>query len=241
MNATAELATAFAGLSHPELLAHKLLGFTKAGGSRPAVWLIELGGRKAVLKDYHACDSAFGQWVGPLLVRRETRALQQLDGLRGIPRLLRVVDARAFLMEYVEAVRWKRRLGENQAKPDFARLAALVAEMHARGIAHCDMRSASNILIAPDGEPYLVDFVAHFRRGSRWNPLWTWLFRQFCRADDGAVAKLKGRIAPHLLEPQERAMLENRSGLDRFARLIGGTVRDLSRGLLTSGRSGDKS
>ncbi len=236
MERAADLSAIFAGLSHAELLGHKLHGFTKAGGSRPAVWLLEREGHKAVLKDYHACDSAFGRGIGPLLVRREARALGQLEGIRGVPRLLRVVDSRSFLMEYIDATRWKRRLGENQPKPDFARLAALVGEMHGRGIAHCDMRSASNILIAPDGEPYLVDFVAHFRRGAGWNPLWSWLFRQFCRADDSAVAKLKSRIAPDLLAPAERAMLESRSGLERLARLIGGSVRDLSRGLLTGKR-----
>lgn len=236
MDGAERLSTVFAGLSHSELLQHKLHGFTKAGGSRPAVWLLERDGFKAVLKDYHACASAFGRTIGPLLVRRETRALAQLDGIRGVPRLLRVVDSHSFLMEHIAATRWKRRLGENQPRPDFARLAALVAEMHARGIAHCDMRSASNILIAADGEPYLVDFVAHFRRGAGWNPLRNWLFGQFCRADDSAVAKLKSRIAPDLLEPAERAMLESRSGLDRLARFIGGSVRNLSRGLLAGKR-----
>lgn len=238
MDRATDLSAVFAGLSYAELLKHKLHGFTKAGGSRPAVWLLERDGHKAVLKDYHACDSAFGRSIGPLLVRRETRALAQLDGIRGIPRLLRLVDNHSFLMEHIDATRWKRRLGEHQPRPDFARLAALVAEMHARGVAHCDMRSASNILIAPNGEPFLVDFVAHFRRGRRWNLLRNWLFRQFCRADDSAVAKLKSRVAPDLLEDAERAMLESRSGLDRLARAIGGGVRDLSRGLLT-GKSDD--
>lgn len=241
MDRAADLPAVFAGLSYAELLTHKLHGFTKAGGSRPAVWLIEINGHKAVLKDYHACDSAFGRLIGPLLLRREVRALRQLEGLRGIPRLLRAVDTHSFLMEYIDATRWKRRLGENQPKPDFSRLTALVAEMHALGVAHCDMRSASNILIGADGEPYLVDFVAHFRRGAAWNVWWNWLFAQFCRADDGAIAKLKSRIAPDLLDAAERAMLEDRSGLDRFARFIGGGVRDLSRSLLTGNKPGDKS
>src|SRR3972149_6494271 len=88
-------------LSLEQLRAHTVKTFRRGGGSRPDVLLIRADGEEAVLKDFSRADPWFQRVVGPLSVRREARALRQLDGARGVPRLLRVVNRDALLLEYV--------------------------------------------------------------------------------------------------------------------------------------------
>lgn len=217
--------TALAGLSREALYAHAETYFRHAGGTEPNVAVIEHEGVRAVLKDYGAAPGWFGRWLGPLLIRREVQALECLAGLSGIPALYRRVDARALLMEYVPARPWsKMRPGADA----FERLEALVGAMHDRGVAHCDLRSPSNILADDAGRPYLVDFVARIRRGAAWNLPWNALFAGFCRADRNALAKLKVRYAPELASEAERARARH-GPFDRAARRLGAGIRALTR------------
>jgi hypothetical protein len=80
-----------------------------------------------------------------------------------------------------------------------------------------------------------VDFAAHFRRGRSWNPVSRWMYVKFCEADRVAVARLKKSHAPELLsEPEQQALARDRkTWLERGARIIGKSVRNLSRWLLT--------
>lgn len=208
--------------------------YRRAGGTEPNVAAIGYGGSRAVLKDYGATPGWFGRWLGPLLIRREVQALERLAGLSGIPVLYARVDARAVLMERVPGRPWP------QMRPSpvaFQRLEALVAAMHERGVAHCDLRSPSNILVDDEDRPYLVDFVARVRRGAAWNLPWNWLFAQFCRADRNALAKLKLRYAPELATADERERARHRGWLDRLARRLGAGVRALTRLFVKRGKT----
>lgn len=225
---------ALSALSRNALYAHAERFYRRAGGTEPNVAVIAYGGARAVLKDYGATPGWFGRWLGPLLIRREVQALERLAGIAGVPRLYARVDARAVLMEHVPARPW------GEVRPPAAayeRLERLITDMHARGVAHCDMRSPSNILVDGDERPYLVDFVARVRRGAAWNLPWNWLFTQFCRADRNALAKLKVRYAPELASGEERARARHHGGLDRLARRFGAGIRRLAR-LLVTGRTG---
>lgn len=222
-------------LSRDELHARAAQTFRVGGGSRPEVTLIRVDGTEAVLKDYGRTDPAFRYWVGPLSARREARALEQLRGVRGVPRLLRRVGRDALLLEYIPGVSARQVPPGGLTPGFFERFYRLVERLHAAGVAHCDLRSQGNILIGADGEPYLVDFTAHFRRPRSWNWPARWMFAKFCEADRVAVARLKQSHAPELLtEPELRALARDRkTALERGARFIGKSVRRLSRRLLT--------
>lgn len=199
--------------------------YRHAGGTEPNVAVIAHAGGRAVLKDYGAAPGWFGRLLGPLLIRREVQALERLTGLDGIPALYARVDSRAVLMEQVPGKPWPQMRPQPVA---FERLEALVTAMHERGVAHCDLRSPSNILVDEDDWPYLVDFVARVRRGAAWNRPWNWLFEQFCRADRNALAKLKLRYAPELASAEERTRARH-GRFDRFARRLGAAVRSVTR------------
>lgn len=226
----------FAELSYDELLELGQHRFAKAGGTRPAVWLLKQGDTQAVFKDYHVCSAWFRRLIAPLLVWREVRALRYLAGMRGIPQLVQRVDRISFVLEFLPADRLARKKRDAWPDPDWARLRALIDEMHARGLAHGDLRRSSNILFDQRGEPFLVDFVAHVTRGGNWNMPWNWAFSRLCRADLTAIYKLKERAFPGSLTEQEQAFLDKTSLLDQLARGIGSSVRKLSR-LLSRGDS----
>ncbi len=221
-----------AGLSRAELHAHAQHYFKQGGATEPEVAVVEYAGERAILKDYGRTPGWFGRLIAPVLIWREASALERLAGLTGVPRLYRRLDSRALLMEYLPGTPWP------QARPadaSYARLADLIAGMHARGVAHCDLRAPSNILVDETGQPYVVDFVARVRRGRTWNAPWNWLFAQFCGADDGAVLKLKTRFAKHLISDAERAAVEHRGPLERLARRLGTDVRRITRYFVRSG------
>lgn len=216
------------------LYAHAAQFFRRAGPTEPNVVLIEAEGARAVLKDYGAGRGWFARLLGPLLIAREAQALARLVGVAGVPALYRRLDARAVLIEYLPGQPW------SQARPppaSYARLAELMARMHGAGVAHCDLRAPSNILVDEAGQPYLVDFVARVHRGRPWNLAWNAVFAAFCRADRNALSKLKLKFAPELASAEDRRRGAHRNPLDRFARAIGAGVRRLTR-LLVGASSG---
>jgi len=220
-------------MSRQQLRAHAVEHFRTGGGSRPDVLRIDIDGVSAVLKDHNACDPWFARCFGALLAWRESRALKRLAGVQGVPRLLGRPDSRCLLLEYLPGVQLRH--ARSQDWPGyFVSLANSVSALHKRGVAHCDLRSPSNTLVGLDGVPIIVDFVASVCDGARWNLPARWLFRQFCRADDEAIIKLKNHVAPQLLDPSERERLEHQTLLARVARRIGSGVRKITRRLFTA-------
>lgn len=226
--------SAFDSLSLTAIRELSIRSFRTGQGSRPDVLLVEKDGEKAVLKDHNACDPVFGFVLGRLLVWRETKALKTLRGTNGIPDLIKRADRRALLMTYAPALPVKQRRDEVDWETYFPRLSNLVERMHAQGVAHCDLRSPNNVLVDESDNPYLVDFVACVFRGAEWNPLSRWLFKRFCQVDRSAIAKLKKRYAPELLNDVEKELLQSESLLERSARNFGVGVRHISRLLFTS-------
>lgn len=202
------------------------------GGSRPDVLRVRHEGGQAVLKDQNGCDAAFARLIGPLLAAREARALRSLEGVPGIPALLGRPDRRSVLVEYIEAAPITR-ASHADWPAFFAALERLLDDIHARGIAHCDLRSPANTLVDASGAPVLVDFVASVRRGTPWNPLGRWIFVLFCRVDRKALVKLKSIVAPELVGPDEVRLLDHGPLLHRALRGLGIGIRNITRKLFT--------
>lgn len=203
------------------------------GGSRPHVAIIETDELTAVIKDHGGCDKQFARWLGPLLARREVRSLRQIEALDTAPSVLKVLNRRAFMMSRVEAIPYRQQTRQPEEwKEYFEELKLQVDAMHDLGVAHCDMRSPDNTLIDSNNRPVLVDFVASYRRGARWN-LWSqWVFSKLCTVDHSAIEKQKRKVAPHLLKSPE-AGKSGGGAIGWLARKFGERVRDLSRFLFT--------
>jgi len=97
--------------------------------------------------------------------------------------------------------RWRRRPPEQIASL-VERLGALVDSIHARGVAHLDLRKRDNILVADDGWPSVIDFNASvcFDPGSIGARL---VFPLMRRVDHSALLKWKSFLLPGGLSPAE--------------------------------------
>jgi len=211
------------------------------GGSRPHVLRIHRDGKDQVLKDHAGCDPLFAALLGKLLTRREARALLKLDSVAGVPRLLGQPGSRALYMEWLGGISIKEALAQEIHWPKFlAELENMLRVIHAQGVAHCDLRGLSNILVGPDETPYIIDFVSCFFAGSRWNFIRGWVFRRFCEADRQALLKLRQRVAPESMDTTDAELIMHSGFFNRAMRRVGQGIRKLSLWLLTR-QSGSQS
>ena len=204
-----------------------------AGGTRPDLRVVKLEDRTIVVKDYKRSDPLFRLIVGPILIRRESGALRKLKGVRGIAQIVARLDRYSLAIEHIPGASLEHVQPEALSNEFYRELREVVDGMHARGVAHCDLRSRGNVMLGDDGKPYIVDFAACVFRGRGINPFSRWLFGQFVLADRHAVLLAKRRATPHLLTEDEIAELETPLPYERPAKAFGETVRNITRKLLT--------
>ena len=194
------------------------------GGTDPAVVLVSIGDQIAVLKDYNRCHHWFARICGPILARRECKALEILESMPQIPQLLAKPDSRSLVIQYLPGTHIPKKVQSDDWSEFFLQLESTIAQMHALGVAHCDLRSRTNTLVTAEKSPVLVDFVACFCRGGRWNIFANILFKWLCKIDDSAVVKLKGLVNPELLP-------KGYAGTGHVGGLGGLLVRSISQGI----------
>lgn len=189
-------------------------------GYQSSVFLVEMEGQRAAVKDFNQAPSAFRRWIAPILVRREIAALRHLQGTPGVPRFLARIDRLAFAMEYIEGTPLAE-FKEGELAPEvFGRVQAVIDGIHARGVAHGDLKRRSNLLLTSQGDIYLIDFAAAVIGGRRLHPIQNWLQRQIAEVDDKSVPRLKKFVAPALLTVADRHKLDNLTSLERWARRL---------------------
>lgn len=182
----------------------------KGGFLSPTIRRVVHDGRPAVMKDFRTKNVLTRRILAPALVRREFAILRHLEGVPGIPRAYAIVDRAALVTEYVEGKHIGKFAPGSLPDEMFRRLAETVAAMHARGVAHLDLRQKKNILIAAD-RPYVVDFTNAVRVGPR-SPLRA-VFGRLKRIDETGLLKFKARTWPHLLTDADRETLRKHRSL----------------------------
>jgi RIO-like serine/threonine protein kinase len=199
----------------------------KSSGTRPALWLLEEHNIKAVVKDFSANGFLFRNVAGRFLLWREKKALTKLKGLTNVPSLYKVVDHSALVMEAVEG-KTVGRLPAGTALPEnfFLELRALVLAVHNLGIAHCDLKTSTNVLIDIDGHPHIVDWAASISQSEfRWGILQL-IYRRFLRDDLMGVIKLQLRHDPDNVTPEDRERCLHRNMVERVVRKVRNGLRN---------------
>jgi len=191
--------------------------------TRPEVRLVEVDGRRYVVKDFEADSTAFKHLLGTYLVWRERIALQRAAGISGVQRLAGQLGPSALVTEYVDAPEATSAPPEWLTVEFFERLATVIDQLHARGVVHGDLKKLENILVTSQGEPLLLDFASAFQSGS--NPLTALVFPWISDDDAKAISKLKRRCAPHLLTQAEARRLDETTWTERAFRWIRRYVR----------------
>lgn len=195
--------------------------------TRPALWSLKIHQQEYVIKDFRCNGFFYRNTVGRLLAWREEKAYRRLRGLRGVPRFYGKMGHTLIM----EAVKGKpvEGLEANDPLPlnFFDDLRELVRQFHLRGIAHCDLKRAPNILLGEDGKPYVVDWSASIT-ASEFRPFPLGLiYRRFLVDDMNAVVKLQLRHRPGDLTRAQLALYNKRGPIERFVRRLRDSAREM--------------
>lgn len=184
----------------------------KGRWANATVLLYEHGGVQWVIKDFRPCPFAYRQSLGRWMVRRELSALARLHDVPGVPAAAFRLDAFALAYRFV-AGQQIARVGAGGATPEyFEALERTVLAIHARGIAHLDLRYGGNILVTDRTEPLVLDFQSHVKLAG----LPAWLRRVLIGADLSGLYKHWSHRHPDTLGPERTAFLERATRLRRL-------------------------
>jgi predicted Ser/Thr protein kinase len=185
----------------------------KGGFGKPDLSRVEVRDQTLMVKDVRR-KSFFSRWtLGLWLIHKEWKIYFRLAGIKGIPKAGERIDRFAFAMEFVSGRPIER--GETFPPSLFSDLERLLRDVHSRGVVHLDLRHKGNILLSEEGEIYVIDFNSSFS------------FREkglFCRflfpilrwVDYGGLLKLKQRVSPSLMTPEELSFLRRFNRLRRL-------------------------
>lgn len=113
-----------------------------------------------VRKSFSGSPWVVRQTLGRWLVAREARNLRRLEGLHGVPRLLGRPEPWTLEMSHLDALPVRRSKDRDKIDPAwFDSLEEEVAQIHARGTNHGDLRFANVMRHRETGEPCLIDFA----------------------------------------------------------------------------------
>jgi len=190
-----ELAALAEGLVRPERRAW-----------HPALRSARLGGRPVVWKDAGGRPWLFRRILG-LVLRREARIMARLSGMPSVPRLVAVCEDGGYVMERLDADRMPHLRHSALSPAFFDELLGEIQAMHARGVAHGDLRRKNILVSAADQRPKLIDYgtAILLPAGAGWLRSYPW--RQARRIDLLHYAKLKQYYLPGSLDERERRWL----------------------------------
>ncbi len=218
----------FERLRRPDLPEKKVQLLRRSSSTRPSIFIIEERGRRAVVKDYSENSFFFRNLVGRFLVWREEKAYRRLKNLAGVPILYRVMDGLVLLLEEVpgkslEDVKDTERLPQ----AFFEDLGLLVEAFHRRGLCHCDLKRAANVLIGPGGKPYVLDWSAAVTERELCIFPLRLVYQRFLLDDRNAVTKFRLRHCPETVGPELKERYLHRSRTERAIRSLRDRLREL--------------
>lgn len=179
-------------------------------------------------------------WLGRLLASRERAFMNRLAGIAGIPVSLGRISANGRLLknavghDYIEG----HALAEREFVNDefFPRLAAILAAVHARGVAHVDLHKRENILVDEAGHPCLIDFQISFglpRRSRVAAAVLRPVLRMLQRCDDYHLLKHRVKHRPDQIGMTAAELARQRPWWIRLHRCVAVPFRGCRRQLLT--------
>jgi len=180
---------------------------------KPDLNRVEIKGQTLMVKDVKRKNLLFRWTLGLWLIDKEWKIYSRLAGIQGIPKAMERIDRFAFSMEFVPGKPLKR--GESLPLSFFSDLERILEEIHSRGVFHLDLRHKGNILVSPKGEPFLIDFNSSFSFNEK-GLLRRFIFPILRWVDHGGLLKLKQRVSPSLMTPEELALLKRLNLLRRL-------------------------
>lgn len=165
------------------------------------------GGERRVIRNA-AASRWWTRWLARYLLRREARGLAALDGIDGVPSLVRS-ERDMLVRSYLDGQ--PLHVARPQDAAWFRDASRLLRRIHRAGVIHNDLAKEPNLLVRIDGSPGIIDFqlAGYSRRRSR-------LFRIAAYEDIRHLLKHKRTYRPDLLTGRERRILANPSPVSRL-------------------------
>jgi serine/threonine protein kinase len=196
--------------------------------TRPTLWVVEEGDVRAIVKDYSLNRFLYRNIIGRFLIWRESKAYRRLRDLEGTATFYRVIDGLALVIEEVSGRNMEELEKDERLPVDFFKeLRALAGRIHSRGLAHCDLKRAPNILLGSDGKPYVVDWSASISQREFRFFLLNRIYQRFILDDLNAIIKLQLKHVPDSIDPEEKRRYDHRSTPEKLIRAIRDRGRDL--------------
>ena len=214
-------------LTLSNLTENKTATLRKPSSTRPALYRIEEGDARAVVKDFSVNGRVFRNLIGRFLIWRERKAYRRLKGIKGVPALYGVVEGLALVLEEVQGRSIEGFDREKRLPPQFFEtLRDLLGKVHRRGLCHCDLKRAANVLVGDDEQPYIIDWsAAILEREFRFFPA-SLIYKRFLLDDSHAVIKLQLRHCPEAIPPEALRQYRNRGAAERAIRKLRDGARD---------------
>ena len=128
-----------------------------ASGYQGQTLLYEDAGNSYVIKVPHG--KGLARYFHRHMLRHEYDVYNKLGEFAGAPRCLGLIDRQYLVLEFVEGrtIRSKRPLDEDEYH---SKLFEYIKAMHARGVAHMDLKRKDNLMVKTDESPCILDFGA---------------------------------------------------------------------------------
>jgi predicted Ser/Thr protein kinase len=185
----------------------------KGNFGKPDLNQVEVEGRSLMVKDVRRKNFILRWTLGLWLIHKEWKIYSRLTGIKGIPQPVERIDRFAFAMEFIPGRSILR--GEPLPSSFFSALDTVLREVHGKGVVHLDLRHKGNILVSEKGEPFLIDFNSSFAFKEK-GFLRRHLFPLLRWIDYGGLLKLKERVSPSLMTPEELSFLRHFNRLRRL-------------------------
>ncbi len=196
-------------LTYGEAIANLEKVLIKGRFTKADVFITQSEGRRFVVKDY----SQKGFWernlIGYIVIGRESRAYEALNGVEGLPPRFKRLSPYSLAVEYLDG----KDLGcfqRGEFEPEVIRqFERIVDDLHKRGWVHLDLHRRTNILYV-DRNIFVVDLASALHTGSI--PLFgRYLTALIGLADRLSLIKMKKIFGPELLTDRERRWLKLRN------------------------------
>lgn len=184
-------------MADPRLLKKDLFG---------EVWLLDAGAEAEILRDTNSARWWL-KWLARALLRREATGLRALEGIDGMPRLLRC-NAAQLARSYVAGM--PMHIAKPTAPAYFRSAMRLLRRMHRAGVVHNDLAKEPNLLVREDGSAAFIDFQLAGVSRARGR-----VFRMAAREDIRHLLKHKRTYCPQELTTRELDILSRPSAFSR--------------------------
>ena len=141
-----------------------------------------------VIKTPHG--AGLERWFHKKMLRNEYAVYQRLGDFDGAPTCYGLIDKQYLVLEYIDGrtIRHKRPLDEEEFH---RKLFGYIRTMHARNVAHMDLKRKDNLLVRGDEMPCILDFGAAVIRKKGFHPFNQYRFKLGKQFDYNAWIKHK--------------------------------------------------